>query len=1249
MESPHGTDRAKETPPPCVVVAGVHSGVGKTSVAVGLMVALRRRGLRVQPFKVGPDFLDPMHHAAACETPSVNLDGWMLGRAGCEAAFREACGRSGADVAVVEGVMGLHDGLDGASEAGSTAEVAKWLGAPVLLVVDAWCLSRSAAAMVLGYAAFDPDVPVAGVVFNRVAGDSHAEWLRQAMRFAPAVAHLPVLGCLPRDAGVEASERHLGLTMPGEPGALRLEALGALISGHMEVEALLRLARAPLRQASRGTLGQGGGPLRAAGAPGAAGERLPPVRVGVARDEAFCFYYEDNLQLLQEAGAELVPFSPLVDPALPPDLQALYFGGGYPELHGARLEGNAGFRESVRGFCEAGGLCWAECGGLMYLSRAMTVRAKDDPSTAGGPRLFQMVGVLPFDVAMTDRMAMGYCTARPTPALAALLRLPPGTELRCQQYHFSEVTLDGQPAELVDRQGRGLGLRGVELAAYQARMERPGAAFAPEGAMCRSTVASYCHVHFRAAPGLAEAIVAAARRRLAVVSLLPSGTEALCAIPGAVGRLVAVSAHCDYPPEVLQLHRATRSLVAADGRSSVEVEAEVQRLLSEGVTDFHPVDTDWLRAARPGVVLTQDGCPTCDASASALAGALACAGLGHQRALAVGATTVQGALASLEVIGRAIGEFDAAASARRALERRLDRVALAVEGRCRPRVLGLESVCPLVASGLWLPDMRSRAGAEDALGDEPGAQPRRLRWEDVAGCAADVLVVSCCGRSAAEAAHDVEAHLAPQPGFWQLPAVRRDPPRVYVVDHALFSRPGPRLVDGIEQLAELIHPGSQPRSAARGALRLRSKAEGQGARIEWELVCPRLVTDCAGANVTSSGPWLRVESVSGYAPESAARAVLKGRGGDELLLPELAGPRFGDVWLAQFADGETSWEQLACSKVNGEDVPTPRTRHAAARWGDILMVFGGCSASSGVPLAQLELLHLGTLCWTHGSTTGQEPSPRADPTLVVDEAGGCAVLFGGWDGAEHLADVHALDLRSWCWERVQCDAGPSPRVLHAACAWAGQGMLVHGGRSAGGELLGDLWLLAWGGPAAPWAWEQLSAGDPAVLGPRCAHAAAAVGDALLAAGGDEGGGPGAGCGLFLLRPRRWLPAPALCRPAAGHGLAVLDSGALVWGGSGGAAEDVRESAEAGDPKAVQALAGLKRAAPERRPQATWAMLHRVTTSQGRLQYVDPASGYHVFTATYLRGRPCCGFGCRHCPYGHENVRKGQLAEVVADW
>lgn len=321
---------------PTIVVAGTNSGVGKTTVAVALMHALHKAGVKVQPFKVGPDFLDGMQHEAACGVPSINLDGWLLERDGCLQCFHEAVAASAAEIAIVEGCMGLHDGRDGCSDEGSTAQVAKWLGAPVLLVVDAWSLSRSAAAMVHGYKTFDPEVLLAGVLFNRVAGTAHAEWLRQAMASAPSTATVAVLGCLPKEQRVAIEDRLLGLLPPPRPPsttaaskgaadgaeghaaegagrggrqAARLEALRQLIGEHLDLRELRTVAA---RAAVPPPAPPPAPPLLSLCAPhgaeaAAALPRLPPVRVAVARDEAFCFCYHENLRRLSEARGRNPP------------------------------------------------------------------------------------------------------------------------------------------------------------------------------------------------------------------------------------------------------------------------------------------------------------------------------------------------------------------------------------------------------------------------------------------------------------------------------------------------------------------------------------------------------------------------------------------------------------------------------------------------------------------------------------------------------------------------------------------------------------------------------------------------------------------------------------------------------------------------------------------------------------------------------------------------------------------------------
>ena len=291
------------------VVAGPSSGVGKTTLALGLMAAFRKRGLQVQPFKCGPDFIDAGHHTRACGRPSRNLDGWMLSRDSNRDTFRRSA--AGADVCIVEGVMGLFDGARGKSDVGSTAEMAKLLGLPVVLVVDASSVARSVAALVHGFETFDPQLETFGVIFNKVAGPTHYALLRDAVESACGAVPL---GYLPRDPRIEIPERYLGLFTAGEdllPDS-SLAVLAEIVEEHIELDKLLACAASIVA------------PFTAE--PSA--PKIANVRLGVARDRAFCFYYEDNLDALRAAGAEIVEFSPLADAALPAGLDALYFGGG---------------------------------------------------------------------------------------------------------------------------------------------------------------------------------------------------------------------------------------------------------------------------------------------------------------------------------------------------------------------------------------------------------------------------------------------------------------------------------------------------------------------------------------------------------------------------------------------------------------------------------------------------------------------------------------------------------------------------------------------------------------------------------------------------------------------------------------------------------------------------------------------------------------------------------------------------------
>lgn len=430
------------------------------------MAALVRRGLRVAPFKVGPDFIDPGHHGRVAGRPGRNLDGWMLPREYNLEAFRRAA--ADADVAVVEGVMGLFDGRDGRTDEGSTAQMAKWLDLPVALVVDARSMARSAAALVQGFENFDPALRFAGVVFNRLGGDRHLDYLRQAL---PGAVRMPCLGGIPRDAAVAIPERHLGL-VTSDDHALEgagLQRLADLIENRLDLDRLL--AGLPDVAAADGRR-----------APGA----FPPtgvVRIGVARDNAFCFYYPDNFELLEAQGAQLVFFSPLRDADLPPDLDGLYVGGGYPELFAETLSANKVLRERIRNRSAEGMPVYAECGGFMYLGAQL--------QDAGGRR-FPMAGCFPFTARMLPRLkALGYREVRLERDTVLGSR---GSVARGHEFHYSEIVEPLPP----------------DPAAYRVA-GRNGLETTPEGWVRHRTLGSYIHLHWGSAPQAAAAFVASCR------------------------------------------------------------------------------------------------------------------------------------------------------------------------------------------------------------------------------------------------------------------------------------------------------------------------------------------------------------------------------------------------------------------------------------------------------------------------------------------------------------------------------------------------------------------------------------------------------------------------------------------------------------------------------------------------------------------------------------------------------------------
>ncbi len=463
---------------PRLFIAGTHSGVGKTTVTLALLAALKHRGRLVQAFKAGPDFIDTGHHSAATGRPSRNLDGWMLGEAVNRSIFVHAA--ADADISIIEGVMGLFDGSSPVNEIGSTAELAKQLDAPVLLVIDGSAMARSAAAMASGYAKFDSALRVAGVLFNRIASNEHYRLLKEAVE---AETNLAVVGYLRPDPSLSVSDRHLGLVTAIEQGSKDLyERLAKAAAGTLDLDRVEQIARSaseldffPISPPRSGRV-RGG------------------VRVGVAYDPAFCFYYPDNLELLEAEGAELVKFSPLNDQVLP-DVDLLYLGGGYPELYGEKLAGNVAMRKAIRSFAERGGAIYAECGGMMYLTQAI----RDFAGLS-----HEMVGLFPAEAVMQKPgLTLGYRTVELT---QDCILGASGTTARGHEFHYSTLAPRGSLA--------------YACALSDARGDSKGQDGLAEG----NVLALYTHLHFASRPEIAKALVASACRATSRASV--NGTHA---------------------------------------------------------------------------------------------------------------------------------------------------------------------------------------------------------------------------------------------------------------------------------------------------------------------------------------------------------------------------------------------------------------------------------------------------------------------------------------------------------------------------------------------------------------------------------------------------------------------------------------------------------------------------------------------------------------------------------------------------
>ncbi len=458
-----------------LLISAAHKSSGKTTLTLGLAAAFARRGVAVQPFKKGPDYIDPMWLSLAAGRPCRNLDFQLMSRDEILGSFlrHSAC----ADLSLIEGNKGLYDGLalDGSN---SNAALARLLGAPVVLVIDARGMTRGIAPLILGYQAFEPDLRIAGVILNNLGGARHEAKLRAVIEHYTDV---PVLGGVPQDAALEIVERHLGLVPSNEAAAAaeRVAAIGEVVAKAVDLDALLRIAI----QA---------GPIGTARPAAEDSPRSAPVRVGMARDAAFGFYYADDLDALREAGAQLVPFDTLRDPALP-EVDGLVIGGGFPETHLGELEANANLRSAIRKAIERGLPVYAECGGLMYLAERVEWKG----------RSARMVGAIPGAIRMHDRpVGRGYARLRQTGMAPWRLAGADG-ELPAHEFHYSSIEQLPGDTRFAFEVLRGYGVDGMR-----------------DGIVHRNALALYCHLRGAGANGWAAPFVDFVRRvKLAAPSL----------------------------------------------------------------------------------------------------------------------------------------------------------------------------------------------------------------------------------------------------------------------------------------------------------------------------------------------------------------------------------------------------------------------------------------------------------------------------------------------------------------------------------------------------------------------------------------------------------------------------------------------------------------------------------------------------------------------------------------------------------
>ena len=460
---------------PRVIIAAVMSGSGKTTITAGLLAALKRRGLNVQPYKIGPDYIDTGWHTLASGKISHNLDSWLVGKDKLQEIFTATS--QGADISIIEGVMGLYDG--GRGGISSTAEISKLLDAPVVLVIDAKSMGTSAAAIALGFREFDKSVKLAGVILNRVGSDSHRKMIVDALNDLG----IKCFGAIKRNDEFILPERHLGLVPTTENNSAGvIEKICAAVEEQVDVDGLIRLAKnsAPLE-------------IPTSLIPYFPNSLIPyfpnslipyfpnSLKIAVARDEAFSFYYGESLRELEKLGAEIVFFSPLNDEALPENISGLIIGGGFPEMFAARLQSNKKIRADIFHAAEIGLPIFAECGGFMYLMRELI---------DFDGKIFEMCGVLDGVATMTNKLqTVGYVEAE---ILSDCVLGKAGDILRAHEFHFSTAQTSDEKI-------------------FKCRRMRTGSEYLA-GAVKKNIVASYLHIHFAGCPNAAKTFISACKK-----------------------------------------------------------------------------------------------------------------------------------------------------------------------------------------------------------------------------------------------------------------------------------------------------------------------------------------------------------------------------------------------------------------------------------------------------------------------------------------------------------------------------------------------------------------------------------------------------------------------------------------------------------------------------------------------------------------------------------------------------------------